>query len=265
MRYWRIFLLNFQIVITERAISFVWFIIALIPPFVLYLYWRGALLSNDGNIAGWTLSTISTYYFMLVLASSTLIAHIEENVAREDIQQGELTKFLVKPFSYYMLKLFLEIPWRILQGFYGFIVLSLFIFFFKNLFVITTDMKILLLSIVIAILAFILSFTFKMIIGLSAFWLTDVGGFFQLVEAIILLCGGLLLPLSLLPDALARIAYILPFAYIIYFPIIALQGTQNIQQLMQIIAMQLFWIAIMAYLYSVLWKKGVKKFTGIGQ
>lgn len=259
------FLLNFQIVIIERAISFVWFLIALIPPFVLYLYWRGALASHGGNIAGWTLSTISTYYFMLVIASSCFMAHIEENVAREDIQQGGLTKFLVKPFSYYILKLFLETPWRILQGFYGVVVLLLFAFFFKNLFVIASDMKILALSIVIIILAFILSFTFKMIVGLSAFWLTDVGGFFQLVEAIILLCAGLLLPLSLLPDTLAKIAYVLPFAYMIYFPIISLQGTQNIGQLMHIIAIQLVWIAIMAYLYSLLWKKGVRKFTGIGQ
>lgn len=265
MRYLRIFLLNFQIVIAERARSFVWFLAVLIPPFVLYLYWRGALLSQGGNIAGWTLSTISTYYLMLIVASACLMAHIEENVSREDIQQGELTKFLVKPFSYYILKFFLETPWRILEGFYGFIVLFLFVFFFKNLFIIATDVETLILSAVIVVLAYILSFTFKMIIGLSAFWFTDVGGFFQLVEAIIFLCSGLLLPLSLLPDMLAKVAYVLPFAYMIYFPIISLQGTQNVGQLMHIILMQLIWIAIMAYLYSVLWKNGIRKFTGIGQ
>ncbi len=265
MRYWKIFLLNFQIVITERARSFVWFLIALIPPLMLYLYWRGALVSHGGNIAGWTLSTISTYYFMLIIASSLLIVHIEERVAYEDIQQGELTKFLVKPFSYYVLKFFEETPYRILQGFYGILVLLLFTFFFKNLFVVATDATIIILAVIITILAYVLSFTFKMVIGLSAFWLTDVGGFFQLIEAIILLCAGLLLPLSLLPDVLAKIAYILPFAYMIYFPIISLQGTQSVGQLMHIIAVQLVWITVMAYLYSALWKKGVKKFTGIGQ
>lgn len=265
MRYWKIFLLNCQIVITERARSFVWFLIVIIPPFVLYLYWRGALASQGGTIAGWTFSTISTYYFMLAIATSFLMAHIEEDVSTRDIQQGGLTKFLVKPFSYYLFKLFEETPWRILEGSYGIIALLLFIFFFKNLFVIASNPIILLFSLIIVILAYILSFTFKMIIGLLAFWLTDVGGFYQLTEAIILLCSGLLMPLSLLPDTIAQISYVLPFAYMIYFPIISLQGTQNIGQLMHIIVTQLAWIAIMAYLYSLLWKKGVKKFTGIGQ
>ncbi len=265
MRYLRIFLLNFEIVITERAKAFVWFLIALIPPFILYLYWRGALASNGGTISGWTLSTISTYYLMLLLVYAIAMSHIEKSVSRDDIQQGGLTKFLVKPFSYYILKFFEETPWRILESFYAVLLLLVFTFFFKNLLIITTDAKILALSVIIIILAYILSFTFKMILGLCAFWLTDVGGFHQLMDAIVLLSAGLLLPLSLLPDALAKITYALPFAYIIYFPIIALQGTQNIQQLMHIIFTQLVWIAIMAYLYSVLWKNGVRKFTGVGQ
>ncbi len=265
MRYWKIFLLNCQTVMTERAKSFVWFLVALIPTSVLYLYWRGALISNGGNISGWTISTISTYYLMLAILYSFIMAHIETSVAREDIQQGELTKFLVKPFSYYLLKFFAETPWRMLEGFYGIVILLLFTLFFKNLLVITADPIIFLLSLIIIILAYILSFTFKMILGLSAFWLTDARGFHQLFDAIIIISAGLLLPLSLLPDFLAQITYRLPFAYMVYFPIISLQGTQNLQQLIYIIMMQLIWISIMAYLYSVAWKKGVGKFTGIGQ
>lgn len=265
MRYFRIFLLNLQVLVTERGRSFVWFLIALVPSFILYLYWRGAILSNGGSVSGWTLSTISTYYIMLAVASSFLMAHIEEDIAREDIQKGELVSYLVKPSSYYLLKFFKEIPYRILQGFYGVIVLFFFLVIFHNLFKIAADLPTILLSLVIIFLAFMLSFTFKMALGLCAFWFTDTGGFYQLVDAILIICAGFMLPLSLLPNIIAQITYILPFSYMIYFPIVALEGSLSIQQLMQVIFMQLTWITIMAFLYSYLWKMGTRKFSGIGQ
>lgn len=265
MRYLRIFLLNFEIVITERAKALVWLLIALIPPVILYLYWRGALASNNGVISGWTLPTISTYYFLLLFVYAISMSHIEKSVARDDIQHGGLTKFLVKPFSYYLLKFFEETPWRILESIYAVLILLVLTFFFKNLLVVTTDASILALSVIIIILAYILSFTFKMVLGLCAFWLTDIFGFHQLMDAVILFSAGLLLPLSLLPSSLSQIAYTMPFAYMIYFPILALQGTQSIQQLLQIILMQVVWIVIMGFIYSRLWKNGIKKFTGVGQ
>lgn len=265
MKFLRMLLLYSQTIFTERGRSFVWFLMAFIPPFALYIYWRGALLSSGGTIAGWNLSSISTYYFMVAIASSFLMAHIEVDVAGPDIQRGELAKYLMKPFSYYFFKLFLEIPYRILQGSYGVLVLFFFALFFPKLVVITGDIETLIFSVIILVLAFLLSFTFKMVVGLTAFWLTDIGGFNQLVEAFILLFGGFLLPLSLLPSVFSQIAYILPFSYMIYFPIIALQGGQTVVQLIQIIAMQIFWLLVIGRLYSLLWRMGIKKFTGIGQ
>jgi ABC-2 type transport system permease protein len=265
MKLLRIFLLYFQIIFTERGRSFVWFLSAFIPPFALYVYWRGALVSSGKDIAGWTISAISTYYFMIAIMSSFLMAHIEEDVAGPDIQRGELVSYILKPFPYYFFKFFLEIPYRILQGSYGLIVLFIFTIFFHGAFSVTTDVITLIFAVVIIILAFFLSFTFKMSVGIAAFWLTDIRGFNQLVEALILIFGGFLLPLSLLPNIFAQIAYFLPFSYMIYFPIVVLQGGQTIIHLIQIIAMQIIWLLILIDLYILLWKIGIKKFTGVGQ
>ncbi len=110
-----------------------------------------------------------------------------------------------------------------------------------------------------------LTFTFKMALGLSAFWFTDVSGFYQLADAILIICAGYMIPLSLLPTWVSQITYALPFSYMLYFPIVALQGSLSQLQLLQIIFMQLMWTTVMSFLYSFLWRMGIRKFTGIGQ
>lgn len=242
-----------------------WAIVALIPPFIIYLYWRSALASNNGVIAGWNLSTISSYYFMLIVASSVVLAHIEEPVSKQDIQEGQLTRFILKPLPYFQFNLFTEVPYRILQGGFSLIALFLFVLVFGLSFAISTDPYVLLLATIITLLGFLICFTFKMIIGISALWLTDVGGFYQLLDGIMFVFGGFLLPLSLLPGGIALISYILPFSYMIYFPIVAFQGTQPILELYRIIGIQLLWFLGFLLLYMWLFKKGLKKFSGVGQ
>lgn len=262
-RYGNIFLLHFQIVLTERGRSFVWFLMSLVPPLAVYLYWRAAFASHN-TIPGWNLSSISSYYFLLIVASSALVAHIEEDVSYEDIQQGELTGYILKPFSYITMKLFLETPYRILQGGFALIPVVLFLLFFGKFFTISDDPWVITLACLIAILGYSLSFLFKMIIGICTFWLTDASGFFQLVEGIMFIFAGFLLPITLLPGILAKIAAVLPFSYMVYYPIVAFQGGKSYTALFAIIATQLIWIGLFFVFYSWLWNKGIKKFTGVG-
>ena len=187
MRYVRIFLLHFQDLLVNRARSFVWFLLAFLNPLLIFLFWYGAFKGQNTLPANWSLSEIASYYFLLIIATSLLTAHIEEDVAREDIQEGQLSKYLVKPFSYYWLKFYTELPHRLFQGFLGLVVFSFFLLFFGKFLNFTTDPNSLFLGLVILCLAFFLSFTFKMIVGIIAFWLIDIGGFFQLVDLIMLI------------------------------------------------------------------------------
>jgi ABC-2 type transport system permease protein len=113
--------------------------------------------------------------------------------------------------------------------------------------------------------AYLLSFTMKMILGSIAFWVIDIRGVFQVFDMITWIFAGYVVPLNIFPQPLQQIAYALPFSYIIYFPITAFQGKLNSLQLVGIIAMQLIWIALLFGLYQFMWRKGVRKFTGVGQ
>ncbi len=264
MRYLRIFALHFQEAFALRSRSIVWFFIALLNPLVYFLFWRGAYAGNQVPVSAWTLPALATYYFLLVIAGSLLIVHIEEDVAHWDIQQGGLSRYLLKPFSYIRLKFFEELPWRMIQGFFGVIIFAVFWMLFGSFVTVAHTASAILFAICIAFLGYIISFIFKMIVGISALWFTDYSGLQQLVEAVILIFAGMLMPLEFLPPVIRQIAFSLPFSYMIYFPLVAFQGKLTAMESVRTIGIQIVWIVILFGIYQVLWKKGTRLFTGLG-
>ena len=264
MRYVRILLLHFQYAFELRSRSFVWFLLALLNPLLFLMFWRGAL-GSSGSIGEWSLSSVSSYYFLVVIAGALLIAHIEEDVAFLDIQEGGLSKFLIKPFSYILFKLLDEIPWRFIQGTFGVIVFIIFAVLSPRLLEINTHPFDLVVSLFIIVLAFFVSFLFKMIVGLSALWFTDLTGLMNFIEVITLVFAGFILPVGLYPQFLQKVVLATPFPYMIYYPIVAFQGKLHSLELAKVGAIQVAWIAVFGLLYRILWREGIKKYTGVGQ
>lgn len=265
MRYVRIFLLHFQDAFQNRGRSFVWFLLSLINPLMVLLFWRGAFQSGGSPLSGWTYESITGYYLLLVIAGSFLQVHIEEDIARRDIQSGFLSSYLVRPLPYVVRKFFEELPWRIIQGSFGIVVFFVFSFVLKGGFVFVHDAVSIAASTLIVLLAFFVSFLFKMILGISALWVTEYSGLQELVGVIDIIFAGFIMPLALFPSLIRTISYILPFSYMIYFPIVSFLGKLTPQETLETIGIQLVWILIFWIIYQRLWKMGIKKFTGIGQ
>ncbi len=260
MRYLKIFLLSLQEVFEARSRILVWFFLGCVTPFVLLLFWRGAK-----SIPGWTSAEITSYYLLIIILSAFLMTHHEEKMARIDIQEGGLTAYLLKPFSYLLLILFNELPYRLLQGIIGFLLFVGITFLFPQSFVFNQSPLILLFSIMIALCALCLTFTFKSTVGLIAFWMTEVRGALELMEAVLTIFSGILMPIAFFPQWLEQLAYFLPFPYMIYFPVLAFEGKLASFELLRILGVQCVWIMLFYLLYLKLWQAGVKKYTAVGQ
>lgn len=265
MRYVRIFLLHFQEAFDNKGRSFVWFLVPLVNISTLLLFWIGAFAEKGNFIKDWSISSVSSYYFLLLIASSFLDVHIEESVAREDIQQGGLSKYLIKPFSYFWFKFFEEIPWRMIQGFFGLVIFINAFLFLGNFINLNNSIEGFFLSLIIMIFALFISFIFKMIVGISALWITDYSGLEQLVGITMLIFAGFIIPLEFFPSWLKTISYFLPFSYMIYFPVVAFTGKLAVVELFRVITVQVVWIIVLFLAYRLLWKKGIRKFTAFGQ
>ena len=104
-----------------------------------------------------------------------------------------------------------------------------------------------------------------MVLGLSAFWFTDSRGLFQVTDAFNFIFGGFVVPITLLPGVVEKLAQFLPFAYITYYPIVAFQGQLTVKELIGVIATQLVWIGGLSVFYKMIWAQGRKKYTALGQ
>ncbi len=263
MKYVRIFLLYFQQAFVYRGRSVVWFFISLFNPLILLLFWYAALTSGTTTVS-WSLSDVTAYYVLLIIAASFLDVHIEETVAVHDISEGGLNAYLVKPISYAVVKLCNELPYRILQGSFGIIVFFIIRFGLGIQFPLVYGVFEILSAVFMILCAFCVSFLFKMIVGLSAFWTTDYSGLAEMTGVLILLFGGFLIPLEFFPRFWQTVASFTPFPYSTYFPVLAVQGRIPLLEMWRIIGIQLGWILVLFLAYQGMWRRGVKLYTGVG-
>ncbi len=265
MRYFNIFIIYSQLAIEVKSLSVVWFFTSLIGPLLMLIFWNSATASQGGSILGWTYSNFATYYLLIVFASSLLLSHIEGRVAEDHIKQGELTNWLLKPVSYFLVNFVTELPWRFIQGSFAIIAIVFFAVFTQGIVEITASPLALVLAVVSAILAYLLSFLFKMCLAFLAFWFTEISGIMLIVEIIFEICGGIIIPLLFLPSGLQAFLNMLPFPYMIYYPILSILGKLNTEEQLKIIMIQVVWILIFTIIYKFLWKKGIKQYAAIGR
>ncbi|MBI3385689.1 ABC-2 family transporter protein [Candidatus Gottesmanbacteria bacterium] len=265
MKYIKIFLLHLQDALENRSRSVVWFLISFINPFIYLLFWRGAAGSVAKSGAQWTVSGFASYYVLLVIASSFLMVHIEEYIAWYDIKEGYLANHLLRPVSYFWNNFFHELPYRMLQGSFGLVVFLVFLFVYPGLIKLVHNPTQIFFGIVIIVFAYFLSFSFKMFLGLSALFTTDFFGLSELVNVLILIFGGFVIPLDLFPSQMKQFLSFLPFPYMFYYPIIAIQGRMETAELMRVIVIQMSWILVLFLVYRYVWQKGVRLFTGVGR
>lgn len=263
MKYFRIFFLYFQQAFVHRGRSVVWFFISLFNPLVLLLFWYAALTGGKTTVS-WSLSDMTAYYVLLIISASFLDVHIEENIAVEDISEGGLNAYVIKPVSYAIVKLCTELPYRILQGSFGIVVFCVIRFGLGIHFPLVVGIPEVLSTVCMIVCAFCVSFLFKMIVGISAFWTTDYKGIAEMTGVLILLFGGFVIPLEFFPSFWRAVALYSPFPYGTYFPVLAVQGRIALMEMWRIIGIQVCWIFVLGITYRWMWKRGIRLYTGVG-
>ena len=259
-----IFSLNLHDALDSRGRSFVWFLLAVINPLTLLIFWQGAFAEQSISLSGWNSSSITSYYLLLMLTSTLLHVHIEEEVAEYDIKEGKLSTYLLKPFSYLGFKFLTEFPYRLLQTSFAVLIFIAISIFYPRLLGIDLTFQNITWLIPVFMLAYGISFLFKMIIGLITFRMTDYHGLQELVFVTLLVLAGFVMPIEFYPQFISKFAYMTPFPYMIYYPVLVLQGKLLPFELAKLLLNQLLWVSLLYLIYRSLWVKGIKKYTAIG-
>jgi len=110
---------------------------------------------------------------------------------------------------------------------------------------------------ILGLLSATVGMIFKMIVGISAFWLQEVGPFDWLWEKMLFALGGLILPLAAYPLWIQKVAYCTPFPAILgQRSALALDFT--LTPLLHVTASLLFWGLLGLILMTLLYRRGLK-------
>lgn len=234
-------------------------------PSIICMYWVVALKDNPQLGKLFSTSQIISYYITTVLLSALVVTHMKEHIMQLDIQNGEMSRYLLKPQSYYWYNIiFNEIPYRIIQGSYGIIVMVCIAVFFPGFISLGHDTALLSLGFLSAGMGFFICANIEIILGLLAFWFYDLKLIHNAYEVIFIILGGINMPLYLFPRFLEQIAFLTPLPYIIYVPTLFITGHVTATTIPIMLTQQFLWLIGTSIVYQIIWKRGIRVYTASG-
>lgn len=112
------------------------------------------------------------------------------------------------------------------------------------------------------LLAFALRFLVQYTFAMAAFWIERAVAIEQFWFLFYLFLSGMIAPLSLFPEQVSQVARWTPFPYLLYFPVAVLLGLE--EHVWQGFAMILGWLAAFFLMNRWLWKRGLRRYSGMG-
>ena len=122
----------------------------------------------------------------------------------------------------------------------------------------------LVIAVAIGILAAALQFVFGWALASLAFWTNRLHAIMHLYDRVTFVFAGQIAPLSLLPEPLAVIAYILPFGYMLWGPSEILRGGATVETALLILLGQTVWLLVSWFAFVVVWRIGLRQFSAVG-
>ena len=102
-------------------------------------------------------------------------------------------------------------------------------------------------------------------IALLSFWIEDVTTLNLILNGgIWALLGGMIVPVATFPDKIRYVAEMLPYRYMLSFPIEIFSGRLSNSEIYTGFATATFWIVLFALIMRLIWKSGLKTYTAYG-
>lgn len=244
-----------------RVAMVIWLIGLVIEPVVYLVVWSTVARSGGGTVGGFAPADFAAYFIAsMVVNHLTFTWHMWEYDYR--IREGLFSPLLLRPlhpihadiaenFSYKLITLIVVIPTA-----------AALVAIFQPAF--NPQPWSLLLFLPALTMAFFIQFLLGWALAMAAFWTTRISAINEMYFLGKLFLAGQLAPLALLPAALQTAATILPFRWMLSFPIEVGLGRLPLQSGLWGLAAQAAWILLSILAVKVVWRAGIKRYSAFG-
>lgn len=194
---------------------------------------------------------ICYYLFVILLTNAFPFAHIASYI-HNDIFEGRIFNFLVRPVSYIVPYAARYISWMLCYS----------IVFFPSVLFVIIYAKIKLLNVLLFCVSLLIGLMIEFLIwinaGFTSMRIEKVKGVIMVTMVLKSLSSGNLIPFQLLPDNVRRIVECLPFKYYISEPInVLLQGKEP-DLFFEYIVSAVIWIIALCLMAALQWNCNIK-------
>jgi len=263
-KYRHVFLVGLQSNLVYRWNFAIRAVFSLFHLSVIFILW-GAAFQGKTQIGSFNLGQTMTYFIMMLMLQFFIGAFSEDFQISEEIRNGLINQFLLKPINYYLYRISIFCAARLVTGLLALIPLALILLLVSHHITFPTEPWRLLLGFPAMLMSALIQFTIAYCFGLLTFWFLEIQSFIILSFAIETLLGGQMFPLDLMPKTLFEISLYLPYYYQMYFPVAIFTGRiAEPTQALHGLGIQAFWVIALLGCASVLWKRGLRRHTAVG-
>jgi len=256
-KYRHVFAMGLQSGLVYRWNFFLRVAFSLLHLAVVAVLW-GAAFAGREEIGGFSFAQTMSYFLCLIVANYVI-------QIGEEIRNGLINQFLLKPVNYFGYRLSLFASARIVSGLLVFVPLLAVSPWIIDQLTFPAEPWRLPVGLAAMVLAAALQFTIAFCFGLLAFWFLEIQGFVILSYAVETSLGGAMFPLDLLSPRVLGVAQYLPFPYQMYFPAAILTGRiDSLDEALHGLAIQGAWVVVAMGLARALWAGGLRKHTAVG-
>jgi ABC-2 type transport system permease protein len=263
-KYGTVAVMGWQDSLVYRFNALVWVLYAVLPSLTFMMIWLARYNAGSGTIGGLNLPQMITYYLCVTALSVVITPHPEWEMAQQ-IRDGKITPFIVRPIGYFGYRCAQETSYQIVKSAMFAPPFVLMCWVFRDYIQLPTfDIGRVLYFLASVLLAYILLLQLKFLLGICAFWFAEVNGLLEIWNILLAVFSGRLLPLTLLPAWLLTIGQGLPFEVLYAFPMQLLLQNPATETILMGFGRQFIWLGLLALLVRLAWRRGLLAYEAYG-
>ena len=244
-----------------RVANYFYMIGMIAEPVIYLVVWSSIAEAQGGSVGGYTAGQFAAYYIVWTLVRNMNIV-LTPYAWEMRIRQGQLSAMLLRPVHPLHFDIAYFAGWKVVVIVLWLPLAAILALAFRP----TLDPTLLEVAVFAVAIwgAYLIRSMALWALGLISLWTTRVSALYELYFAAELLLSGRLVPMSLLPPWVRDVAAFLPYQWTFGFPIEALVGQLTTRQLLAGLLTQALWIGIGTVVVQLLWRRGVRRYSAVG-
>ena len=254
--------MELQVAAQYRANMAVWSIAGVLQVVVYLAIWRAVAAETGGTTSGYSGAEFAGYFLALLIVREMTYTWIPYDFP-DHVRTGKLAPMLLRPVhplvsvgsrmvAYRAQSTLMLVPAAAV----------LFVVFDAD---VHTSAAAVALAVVVVPLAATLRFLADSLLALASMWLVRIDGLRGVYYLFLLFLGGQFAPLAVLPDWLRSLARILPFYWMLGYPVELAIGRAPVADAGMGLAVLATWTLVLYAVLQPVWRAGVRSYESVGQ